>query len=169
MVKVHKPKGLIRYASYNSIQNGMAKLITPRVIGYSFVLLVLAVLFGFSLMTRSDVKTNIFKIPGTLYQKSEDGFITNLYNVEFVNKTFEDVPIEVKVESPSWASLVKADGSPVIAPAGGLLKSIYFVRIPADKIVEAKTNVLLGVYSKGERMETLKIKFIGPVAIKSKP
>jgi cytochrome c oxidase accessory protein FixG len=168
MVKVNKPKGLIRYASYNSIQNGMSKLITPRVIGYSLVLLVLVGLFGFSLMTRSDVKTNIFKVPGTLYQKSDDGYITNLYNVEFVNKTFEDVPIEIKVESPSSASLVKADGSPVTAPAGGMLKTIYFIRIPADQITEARTVVLLGVYSHGKLMETLKIKFIAPVAIKPK-
>jgi cytochrome c oxidase accessory protein FixG len=166
MVKVNKPKGLIRYASYNSIQNGVSKLITPRVMGYSFVLLVLVGLFGFSLMTRTDVKTNVFKVPGTLYQKSEDGYITNLFNVEFVNKTFEDVPLELKVESPETASLVKADGSPVTAPAGGLLKTIYFIRIPADKIAEAKTVVYVGVYSQGKKMETLKIKFIGPVAAK---
>jgi len=164
MLKINKPKGLIRYASYNSIQNGVAKLITPRVIGYSFVLLALVSLLSFTLLTRSDVETNVFKVSGTLYQKTDDGFITNLYNIEFVNKTFEDLPLEIKVESPAEATLVKPDGKPITVPAEGLLKSIYFIKIPASSIVTARTVVMLGVYKDGELLEKVKVKFIGPVS-----
>lgn len=164
MLKINKPKGLIRYASYNSIQNGVMKLITPRVIGYSIVLLGLIGLLSFTLLTRSDVETNVFKVSGTLYQRSEDGFITNLYNVEFVNKTFEDLPLEIKVESPVTASLVKADGKAITAPAEGLLKVIYFIKIPAASITTARTVVILGVYKDGKLLEKVKVKFIGPVS-----
>src|SRR6478735_6312495 len=164
MLKINKPKGLIRYASYNSIQNGVAKLITPRVIGYSFVLLALVSLLSFTLLTRSDVETNVFKVSGTLYQKTDDGFITNLYNIEFVNKTFEDLPLEIKVESPAEATLVKPDGKPITVPAEGLLKSIYFIKIPASSIVTSRTVVMLGVYKEGELLEKVKVKFIGPVS-----
>lgn len=163
MVKVNKPKGLIRYASYNSIQNGIVKLITPRVIGYSVVLIALVSLLSFTLLTRSDVETNVFKVPGTLYQRSDDGFITNLYNVEFVNKTFEDLNLEVKVESPTEAALVKPDGKPIFVPAEGLLKSVYFIKIPAASITSARTVVFIGVYKEGKRIEKVKVKFIGPV------
>jgi cytochrome c oxidase accessory protein FixG len=168
MVKIKKPKGLIRYASFNSIQNGVAKLFTGRVIGYSCVLLVLVSLLAFSLVTRTDVETNVFKVAGTLYQRTEDGFVTNLFNIEFVNKTFEDIPLDIRVESPAGATLVKPDGKPVIAPAGGMLKSIYFIRMPANEIVQAKTIVTLGVYKNQELLETVNVKFIGPVAPKSK-
>ncbi len=164
MLKINKPKGLIRYASYNSIQNGVMKLITPRVIGYSIVLLGLIGLLSFTLLTRSDVETNVFKVSGTLYQRSEDGFITNLYNVEFVNKTFEDLPLEIKVESPVTASLVKADGKAITAPAEGLLKVIYFIKIPTASITTARTVVILGVYKDGKLLEKVKVKFIGPVS-----
>lgn len=163
MIKIGKPKGLIRYASYNSIQNGIAKLITPRVIGYSLVLMALLSLLSFSLLTRSDVETNVFKVSGTLYQKSEDGFITNLYNVEFVNKTFEDLPLELKVESPEAASLVKPDGNPILVPAGALLKTIYFIKMPALDITSARTIIMLGVYQDGKLLERVKVKFIGPI------
>ena len=163
MVKVGKPKGLIRYASYNSIKEGIAKLMTPRVIGYSFVLMALLTFLSFMLATRSDVETTILKVPGTLYQRADDGAITNLYNVEFVNKTFEDIILEVKVESPEGALLSKVGEQQVVVPAGEMLKSVYFIRIPAEKIITAKTVVLVGVYRDGERIETLKVKFIGPV------
>jgi cytochrome c oxidase accessory protein FixG len=163
MVKVGKPKGLIRYASYNSIKEGIAKLMTPRVIGYTFVLMALLTFLSFMLATRSDVETTILKVPGTLYQRADDGAITNLYNVEFVNKTFEDIILEVKVESPEGALLSKVGEQQVVVPAGEMLKSVYFIRIPAEKIITAKTVVLIGVYRDGERIETLKVKFIGPV------
>ena len=168
MARVHKPKGLIRYASYNSIQHNVAKLITPRVIGYSVVLLALMGLLSFALLTRSDVETNVFKVSGTLFQRSEDGFITNLYNVEFLNKTFEELPLQIKVESPDAASLIKPDGKPISVPAGGLLKTIYFIRIPVADITSAKTIVILGVYQEGKLLQKVKVKFIGPVTQKPK-
>jgi cytochrome c oxidase accessory protein FixG len=168
MIKIKKPKGLIRYASFNSIQDGVAKLITGRVIGYSCVLLVLVSLLAFSLVTRTDVETNVFKVAGTLYQRTDDGFVTNLYNIEFINKTFDDVPLEIKVESPAGASLINPDGKAIVAPAGGMLKSIYFIKIPASEITQAKTIVTLGVYRNLELLETVTVKFLGPVAPKSK-
>lgn len=164
MVKVGKPKGLIRYASFNSIKDGVAKLITPRVIGYSFVLLALLTFLSFMVATRSDVETTVLKVPGTLYQRAEDGTITNLYNVEFVNKTFEDVTLEVKVESPEGAVLSKVGDQQVLVPAGGMLKSVYFIKIPPEKIVSAKTVVVVGIYHDGERIERVKVKFIGPAS-----
>ena len=169
MIKINKPKGLIRYASYNSIQHVIAKLITPRVMGYCFVLLVLMTFLSFSLLTRSDVETNVFKVSGTLYQRSEDDFITNLYNVEFVNKTFEDMPLEIKVESPATARLVKPDGNPIIVPACSMLKAIYFIKLSASDITSGRTIIMLGVYNNdGKQLEEVKVKFIGPIMNKSK-
>ena len=110
MVKIGKPKGLIRFASYNSIKDGISKIINGRVIGYSLVLIALLAILSFTLITRSDVETTILKVSGTLYQRTEDGFITNLYNIEFVNKTFEEATIHMKVESPKTATISRADG-----------------------------------------------------------
>lgn len=167
MLKINKPKGLIRFASYNSIQNGIQKLFTPRVIGYSIVLVALLGLLSFTLATRSDVETTVFKVPGTLYQRSADGFVTNLYNIEFVNKTFSDLPIEVRVESPAEVTLIKADGKAIIVPAEGLLKAVYFIKMPAQNITRAKTEVFIGIYENEKLLEKIKVKFIGPVYTKT--
>lgn len=163
MVKIGKPKGLIRYASYNSIKDGIQKLINPRVIGYSFVLIALLSLLGFTLLTRSDIETNVFKVPGTLYQKTNDGFITNLYNVEFVNKTFDDISLQLKVESPEGATISRADGSTILVPAQGMLKVVGFIKMPASEIKSARTIVTVGVYTGNVLVEKVDVKFIGPV------
>lgn len=162
MIKIGKPKGLIRYASITSITNGIQKIITPRVLGYSAVLVFLIGALSFALVTRSDVETTVLKVPGTLYQR-EPGMITNLYNLEFVNKTFSDLPLEVKVESPEHATIHKADGKPILVPAEGIAKSVYFIKIPEENVDRPKITVTLGVYKDGEKIETVKAKFIGPV------
>lgn len=165
MVKISKPKGLIRYASYTSIKEGISKLMSPRVVGYSIVLLALTGLLSFMVATRSDSETTILKVPGTLYQRGDDGTISNLYNVEFVNKTFEDITLEVKVDSPPEAVLSKVGEQAVVVPAGEMLKGVYFIKIQADKIKAAKTVVMVGVYKDGVRLEKVNVKFIGPVKL----
>lgn len=163
MLKIDKPKGLIRYSSYNSIKNGVVRLLTPRVIGYVVVLIGLLSFLSFNLLTRSDVETTVLKVQGTLYQRDDFGFITNLYNIEFVNKTFNDLPLEIKVESPADAIFMKPDGKPIIVPAEGMLKTIGFLKIPVDKITQSKSIVYLGVYENGRLIEKIKVKFIGPI------
>jgi len=162
MIKIGKPTGLIRLASYNSIKNGIAKLWNPRVFGYTVLLTLLIGVLGFALATRSDVETTFLKVSGTLYQR-EPGLITNLYNAEFVNKTFDAITLEARVESPEYAQLSKVDGNSIIVPAEGLVKSVFFIKIPEDKITNARTVIRIGIYQDGKKVENLKVKFIGPV------
>src|SRR5690606_35623800 len=115
----------IRFSSQNAIKNGVQKIFQSRVIGYSVVLLLLLGILSFSMMTRSDVETTVLKVPGTLYQRTEDGSITNLYNVEFVNKTFNEIKLDLKIESPATAHLSKADGKSLVVPPEGFVKGIY--------------------------------------------
>jgi cytochrome c oxidase accessory protein FixG len=162
MIKIGKPKGLIRFASYNSIKDGVQRIINGRVIGYSVILIVLLGILSFALATRSDVETTVLKIPGTLYQR-DNGYITNLYNVEFVNKTFGDIAVEMKVEKPNVAELVNVAGKPIVVPAEGFVKGVYFIKVPEDKVTNARTVIRLGIYQDGRLIETVKVKFIGPV------
>ncbi len=163
MLKIGKPTGLIRFASDESIGKNTSKIFTPRVLAYSIVLIALIAAFVFALRTRSDVETTILKVPGTLYQRDGD-FVTNLYNVEFVNKTFGDVLLDLKMTSPEEGSIVNVDGKPIAVKAEGILKKVLFIRIASSHIKKTRTVVEVGVYKDGVLMESLKVKFIGPVS-----
>ena len=165
MIKIGKPKGLIRYASHTSIKEGIQKLFTPRVIGYCFVLLALLGVLSFTIGTRSDVKTTVLKVPGTLYQKTEDGYITNLYNIEFINKTFDEIELDIRIESPPFAKLERADGKQIIVKGEGIVKNVIFIKILQKQMDSDRMLVKLGVYRNNEKIETLNIKFIGPVRV----
>lgn len=166
MTKIEKPKGLIRYSSYNAIQEGRQKIITPRVLGYSFVLVVLLAVLGYFIFTRADIETTILKVPGTLYTKTDDGLITNVYSIEFVNKTLENVPLELKIESPVGASLSYIGENQIVVPTESLLKRMIMVKMPEASLTGLKTTILVGVYQNGRRIQSAKAKFIGPITPK---
>ncbi len=163
MLKINKPKGLIRFASHNSIENGIKKIITTRVVAYALVLVALAGVLSFMVFTRSEIETTMLKVPGTLYQRSEDGKIINLYNIEFVNKTFEDKSLELKIEYPSSALLQQTGEGVLLLPAEGILKSVVIIQMPEDELQATSTEVRLGVYHGGEKIESLTTTFIGPI------
>jgi hypothetical protein len=126
-------------------------------------LLALVSLLGFMIFTRSEIETTALKVPGTLYQRTETGNITNLYNIEFVNKTFDPVSLTVKVEQPTNFTIRKVGDPETEVPPGEMLKGVYFLESPADKVTSAKMVVVLGIYRGNEKLETVKVKFIGPV------
>ena len=163
MTKIEKPKGLIRFSSYNAIKEGKLKIFTPRIAGYSVLLTALISLLGYFIFTRSDIETTVLKVPGTLYTKTDDGQITNLYSIEFVNKTFDDMTISLKVESPTRATLTKIGDPNIIVPKENLLKGMIMVKLPEDALQTMRTVIELGVYREGKKVETVKAKFIGPI------
>jgi cytochrome c oxidase accessory protein FixG len=163
MTKINKPKGLIRYSSYNAIKEGAQKLFTPRIAGYSVVLVALITLLTYFISTRGDIETTVLKVPGTLYTKTDDGQITNLYSIEFVNKTFEDISLEVRIESPKQATFMKIGDPVIVVPKEGILKGMIMVKLPEEAITSMKTVIELGIYQNGEKVETAKAKFVGPI------
>jgi cytochrome c oxidase accessory protein FixG len=165
MLKINKPKGLIRFASFESIKEGTKELFSNRVKAYSAVLLVLSVALMTALITRSDIETNMFKVPGQLYQKTEDAQISNLYNVQFVNKTFESKEITLKVLDNADAIISKVGGGNLKIDANSLAEGVYFIKIPADKVTSSKTNIKVGVYIDKELVEEISTKFLGPVSM----
>lgn len=166
MVKIDKPKGLIRYSSYTAIKEGISKLIDTRVIGYSVVLIALITLLSFFITTRTDIATTVLKASGQLYQTTEDGMISNLYNIQFVNKTFEEQHLELKIENRPNALVEQVGSKNIIVPTNDIYKGVFFIKLPKEEIISAKTVLEIGIYRNGELIATEIAKFLGPVSRK---
>jgi polyferredoxin len=97
MDKIDKPRGLIRYASFNNIENKTPFTFTNRIIAYSVVLVLLIGVFTFALLGRSEIETTILRTPGTLFQETQDGNIVNIYNIQLANKTTNELTFELRL------------------------------------------------------------------------
>jgi cytochrome c oxidase accessory protein FixG len=163
MEKVQRPQGLIRFDSYNGIAGGKPLKFTARLVGYSVILLALVVLLTYLLVSRSDVETTVLRVPGQLFQQTVGGNISNLYNIQVINKTFNDIPLYIKVLDQPEAKIYRVGEPSLLVPANGMVESVYFVELPATQIVKAKTPILLGIFSENSMIEKVKTNFLGPV------
>ncbi|MCR9133650.1 MAG: cytochrome c oxidase accessory protein CcoG [bacterium] len=160
MDKIDKPRGLIRYSSENAIRSEERKIITPRVLGYSTVLVIVVGVFITLMSMRSDLETTILREPGTLYQELSDNRFSNIYGIKVINKTFEEIEYEVRLEEPA-GELVSLGSINQIA-GQSLAEGRFMIQLNGDQLTGLQTPLIFGIYANGERIETVETAFLGP-------
>lgn len=161
MDKLGWKRGLIRYASLNSIETGQPFRFTARMAGYLGILAALITLFLVLLFTRTAVDTTLLRAPGALFQENGDGRISNLYTVRVVNKSHRNIPVTFQVED-GMGELKLMGNDEFVAPAEKLAQTSLLILMDPGYLEGAKTKIKVGVYAEGKRIETLSTSFIGP-------
>ncbi len=158
MVKINKPKGLIRYDSLKGIEEKSGYKLTTRVFLYTALLSLLLVLIVVLFVIRTDVEVNVLRTPGMLYQEVDSTHISNIYNFHLINKTFDKMPIELKLAG-SKGRIEILDDSLYVNP-----NSVYEgkFRIIMDKKDVTKLNEVLyvEVYTSGKQSDLIKTSFL---------
>jgi cytochrome c oxidase accessory protein FixG len=147
MEKVNLPIGLIRYASENDIQNKQKLTFTTRMKAYTAVLVVLLGVETFLLTTRSDYDATILRAKGMLYQQQPDDKISNLYTIKLVNKTRQDLPVEIKVEN--MEAEIQIIGKDLMVKSEAVSEGEFFV---------------IGIYSNHKKIKTVKTNFLSNIS-----
>lgn len=161
MESIQKPKGLIRFVSENGIKNGTPFQWTKRVKSYSLLLLGLLVLLFGLLLTRRDFQTNILRQRGTTYQSTEDGKVSNIFELNLTNKTKNDYKIQLIVDDTDV--VIEVARKNLTLRAEEHLKERFVVKVPYEKISNGKKMVTIRILGNGREIEKQEIKFIGPM------
>lgn len=162
MDKVKKPRGLIRVDSYNGVKSGNRKIWNTRVIAYSVVLVALVGLESFLLMSRSSVETLFLRTPGMMYQTTDDGYISNLYNYQLVNKTSDSDTLTFVCDEVEGIK-IEVVGTAAHTVANGVSEGAVFIKIPKDQIKDRKTKLNIKVLKGEEVIDVAKTTFFGPI------
>jgi cytochrome c oxidase accessory protein FixG len=160
MEKTHREKGLIRYASENSVVSKTKLRINKRILAYCFVLLALICVEAFLLITRSELEVNSVRTRNTLFTVEPDGKIGNLYNIKLINKTSEEMILEFKVEGKNasfdWI------GHQNKLQSGEMKNGELFIYVPLDELPSQRNRVELEIYSDGELKATEHLVLLAP-------
>jgi cytochrome c oxidase accessory protein FixG len=162
MDKTGRPRGLIRYDSENNIVNKVRRIWTPRVIGYSAVLSVLAVFLTYLLATRSSFDATVLRSPGMFFQEQTDGRVSNIYDVKVLNKTFEPASISIRVEDDPTAEVRFIGGDLAVGPQQTIQGKAMILR-ERSSLTKMSTPLRIGVYKGEERVAGTETTFLGPV------
>lgn len=160
MEKVNFPRGLIRYTSYNNIVKEQKLKITPRIIGYSMVFIGLLAIVSTLLLVRKPIDTTILRTPGVMFQETADGYITNLYNIKIVNKTFDTRQITIRLKTPEGR--IRQVGGDLTAEENSVVQSAFFVELPKEQVRVVRTPIQIEIISDSTSVDIISTSFLGP-------
>lgn len=161
MDSIDKPRGLIRYASENSIAKGEPLRYTTRMKLYTGLCFLLLAVLSVILLTRKDVDATVIRTAGMLYQERGTDSISNLYNIRMVNKTTQDLNIEIRLVDAQGR--IQMAGNPIIKMAKeAQAAGTFFVVLPKENIKQRKTMIRLAIFENGKEIAITKTNFLGP-------
>ena len=161
MESIKKPKGLIRYASDESIKTGVVFRFNKKAKAYTAVLFLLFGLLTTLIITRSDFDFSAKRTSGgSMFHDMGNGKIGNMYTMNIINKTNQDLPLEFKLLEGKGEIKVISESRVLLKK--DIYKSSFIITMDEDDINTLKTYFKVGVFSNGELIDNTKVTFIGP-------
>ena len=116
MDKMGSPRGLIRYATQNGMQGRWStahmfkRVLRPRVLAYTAVLLLIVCALAFSVATRSPFRADVVRDRGALARTVDNGAVENVYRIQLMNATESAQQFRIEVEGLPSALAVPGRG-----------------------------------------------------------
>lgn len=162
MSKIGREEGLIRYDSYENVETGISKIFTTRVFAYCSVLFLLIALQSILLFSRTSAELIIQRTPGILFQKNDDGTISNLYNYQIVNKTATEI-IDLEVRIKETNAEIRSIGSVTDIKMQETATGSFFIHFLEEDIQSQKNKITIELYVDDKLVDKVKTNFLGPI------
>lgn len=163
MDKVGFDRGLIRYDSKKGVDEGITFQWTTRILMYSLLLIALIGIELFMILSRSDIEATVMRVPGLLFQKTKNGQITNLYNVQIVNKTPEDIDIVPQLNHNTGKISLVGGKSSIKLKAASATDATFFIELNPKTISTMNTKIEIDFLNDKKVIESSKTSFIAPI------
>jgi cytochrome c oxidase accessory protein FixG len=105
MDRLGRPRGLIRYDSTNGLAGKPRKVVRPRLVLYTVLLLVGAVVALLATRTRTDFEVLAARLPGAPYT-IDQGTLRNAFDLHVVNKRSDRTAFQIRVDAPEGVEAV---------------------------------------------------------------
>jgi len=164
MARIHKPVGLIRYASQDTFDSGRkATLLRPRVVIYSVLLVALLVILTSALLTKPGAEVTILRGIGAPF--TENGSqVVNQIRVKVRNRSSAAQNYHVALTDLRAAQLI-APEDPLLVPAGEQRTTSVFVLAPRDAFSHAQRAVHFRVTDGHGYRADIPYQLLGPEAL----
>jgi cytochrome c oxidase accessory protein FixG len=161
MDKIHKPRGLIRYASEDELKGGKKFKLSARVVGYAALWAILFTVFVTTVSLRKELQASLFRGKGSTYTQKSSGEVTNIFEMRVVNKTFHAMKIVVAPHNKDQHIKMLTDNMEV--KPGEQKTILMLVTMQQQDIHRNSTPFELDVTGNGKTVNRIKGTFLGPV------
>lgn len=161
MEAIDKPKGLIRYASENNIEGGKKFSWTARTKAYTVLLGLLLIIWGYLIASRTNFDATILKQRGSTYQKLDGGKLSNIYEINLINKTKEVYEIYLELDGAE-GEIELAQQPLILGPEEGKIER-FIIKLDRKQLEKGQKRFHIVVYGNGKPIIRKKTSFIGPL------
>jgi polyferredoxin len=163
MMRINRPRGLIGYTSHDVIAGAAPRLLTPRLVAYGAVWLLLMAAAAIMLVRRPAIDVLILRQAGALFAEQPNGDVVNLYTVQVFNRSTSARDVAIRAVSPAGASVRP------LAPfqrvgAHAMQEGQFLLTVPRASLQGAATRVQFEVRDAGARSWIVDSSAIGPAA-----
>ncbi len=162
MVRVGKPKGLIRYDSTAALEGEKRrKIFRTRTIIYLVLFTVIVVLSGLQLHRRGDVQASVLRAPGMPYIKQADNRVRNAFIVKLENRSNTPQSISIRPDGLPGAEWIIAGDPFSLIPESELRVNVYGVVLQTS-VKQEEIPIQFHIIQNNREIMILKAKFLGP-------
>ena len=161
MAKIDRPRGLVRYDSFNGLKGEKRRILRPRIFVYSALLAVGATVLGFALTTVHDVDMVATRMTGMPYFVDDDA-VRNQFQLRLMTK--RNVPTTFTVDlkdAPPWLSTSGCE-KPITVGAQGQEQVTFVMFVPKEKFTGTIEVTIRTRSEPGGTVIERKMEFLGP-------
>ncbi len=164
MTKIDRPRGLIRYDSTNGLAGQPTRILRPRTILYTALMLVGAAVMTYSLSTFKPATVSFLRMTGAPYYLA-DGLVRNQYLLRIINK--QNRPVQFRLELTNTQPGLQWSGGeePVAVEAEGEQLRPLVVMMPQAKFTGQFPATVRITSDDGKFSDEKSVPFIGPSGV----
>lgn len=163
MTKIKRPTGLIRYSSQNAVK-GQGHLIRPRVLIYPLVILIIAGVFVWRILTAAPADVMLLRQRGLPFNTLASGEVTNQLSVKVTNREREKRAYTIDLSDQDKAagvSLVLTE-NPLVLNPGEMRAEPFVVHLKPGALHDGKRTVTFLISAPPDFSTTRTFQMLGP-------
>ena len=163
MLKLKRPKGLVRHDSYKGLQGGKTKFIRPRTVFYTVILFVWIAAFSVAITRISPLRASVVRMGGASFYV-DNGMIRNQFQLRIINKrnAASTYRIQLVGNVPPSLQIIGVDQTIDLPAMGEDQKTIVLTLPQADYKERSKFTIKVTDIARGDASETRVMEYLGP-------
>jgi cytochrome c oxidase accessory protein FixG len=142
MTQMGYDKGLVRYTSENSLENGTPlHFLRPRLIGYASMIGIMGILFLFSLGSRIPLTVEAIHDRNRLYRESPEGSIENSYLIKIMNESQQLASYRIALTGNADIHLERSTPATITLGPGEMISLPLTLEADESKLEKSKYDI----------------------------
>jgi len=142
MDKLGYRRGLVRYTTLRAVEGGQGRILRPRVVAYSALMVVISAALAVSLALRVPLGLDVLRDRNTPYRETRDGRIENVYRLKVLNMDQRPRSYALRAFGPAGIE-ADYDAAELRLEAGQVRDVPVRLRVPPGSLRERSTEVEL--------------------------